>query len=94
MHVFIRSAPLQQTIDDSGTSVLVPPNRFMRTVELTHISGPDLYYCHSGETPEVGKGFVLKTGTQKVYDKDSLPQEGLKAIVAAGQTAVVAVGIA
>jgi hypothetical protein len=94
MHRLSPFAPLNVTIDDTaGGSVLLAACEGARTVELTHVSGDPIWYCHPAETPEAGKGFCLLPGTQKVYDRDSLPLDGLVAICAAGESGTASIGL-
>ncbi len=89
MHVLNAYAPTQVSVGTSSGELLAADSK-LRTVMLTHVSGPDVWYCHKANAAELNKGFCLKEGGQITFDKDSIPLAGLNAI--ASSSAVVAIG--
>jgi len=82
--------PTNASVTTSSAELLAADAR-VRVVQLTNTGDYDVWYCHSGQTAAVGKGFYLPTGATVTLDGDQVPKLGLNAI-ANGGTTTVAIG--
>jgi len=73
----------------SGT--LLAADSQVRVVQLTNTGSYPVWYCHSGQTAVVGKGFYLDVGSTATLTGQQCPNQGLNAI-ADGGTTTVAIG--
>lgn len=91
MH-FFPHPPISVTVPvTAGGGVLIKTTPVVTVVQLTHISGGDVFLCSYDQTPEAGKGFCLQAGMSIWLDGENVPRPGLKAI-ADTTPAVVAIG--
>ena len=83
-------APTSVSVTQTSGALLAADAR-VKVVMLTNVGDYDVWFCHSGQTAVVNKGFYLPASGSVTLEGENAPKQGLNAI-ASGGTTTVAIG--